>query len=261
LIDIIRSDLKAKYPEDVIDSLLNSYTEIKENYYLQKHEPSELNGGKFVEAFVRLLQFIFSGTFTPIGTTIHNIPGELRLFENKPTTFHDSLRLHIPRGLVAIYNIRNRRGVGHLGGDVNPNLADATLIATLADWSIAELYRIEFNTSVDDAQKIVEQLVRRKLLLLYAVNGVQRVLDPDLSYKDQTLVLLAAAFPNELSISQIQAYIEHPNLSNLRTNVIRPLHKKRMIDMSGQGQCKILPTGLNYVENNYDSWISKLNRR
>jgi hypothetical protein len=35
--------------------------------------------------------------------------------------FPRALRVQIPRVFVALYEIRNNRGVGHVGGDVDPN--------------------------------------------------------------------------------------------------------------------------------------------
>jgi hypothetical protein len=259
MLENLRNDLKNSKPSDLVDALIDSYIEIKENYYLQKHEPSELNGGKLVEALARILEYTFNGTYTAIGTSISNMPQFLKNFEQKPTTFHDSLRLHIPRALITIYNIRNRRGVGHLSGDVNPNFADSTLIASLADWCIAELFRLQFSMSLNEAQKIVDQLVKRKLLLMHDINGVVRILNPNLKYKEQVLLLLTHAYPDPLTEEQLITYTEHPKKSNLRSNVLKPLHDLRYIEKDDTYKCIILPPGLAFVETNYNKWINCLN--
>ena len=74
MLEIIRKDLKNKYPSDICDSLINSYIELKEQYYKGKYEPAELNGGKFVEACLRLIQHELTGENIPIGVHIPNIP-------------------------------------------------------------------------------------------------------------------------------------------------------------------------------------------
>ncbi len=181
MIEQFKIDLKAYFPNDLVDALLKSYEEIKTNYIINKWEPSELNGGKFVEAAIRMMQFACKGgVYTPIGTSIRNTFDELKSFEQAPSTILDSYRLHIPRCLGAIYNLRNRRGVGHLGGDINPNRADAFLIITIAEWILAELYRINYNIPLQDAQNLVENLISRKLELVFEGNGIKRVLNPDL---------------------------------------------------------------------------------
>jgi hypothetical protein len=191
MIDKIRADISKKYPKDLVDALIDSYIEIKEQYYLNKLEPSELNGGKFVEACARIIEHELTGQFTPLGTSIKNMVLLLRKFETSPASHHDSFRLHIPRALLSIYNIRNRRGVGHLGGDVNANIADATLIATSADWVLAELYRMFYTSTLEEAQAVVTQLVKRKISLVHEVGEIKRVLANFLNFKEQTLLFFS----------------------------------------------------------------------
>lgn len=261
MLEQIRKDLAVVYPQNIVDALLDSFIEIRENYYLGKYEPAELNGGKFVEACVRLLQFELTGSYIPIGQSIRNMVNELRNFEQAPSSFHDSLRLHIPRLLLGIYNIRNRRGVGHLSGDVNPNLADANIITNAANWTLAEIYRMHYAVSLDDAQKTVNNLVERKIPLVYEMGDVKRVLNPKLPAKDQTLVLLYSVYPNGLSDDELLRHTEYSNSSYFRRNILPALHKKRFIYYSEDGSCTILPPGLHYVEENYESWVSKITRR
>ena len=259
-IDQIRKDLSAVYPSDVVDALLASFTDLRENYYLGKHEPAELNGGKFVEACVRLLQNEVLNTYTPLGQPIRNMFAELQALEKaSASSAHDSYRIHIPRVLMGIYNIRNRRGVGHIGGDVNANYADATLISTATSWVMAELYRLHYRVDLEEAQKIVDELVTRKIALVHDVGEGKRVLDHTLKAKDQTLLLLYAAHPESVPENELLRDIEYAKASNYRSNVLRKLHRTRMIDYSSDRVCTILPPGLRYVENHYAEWLERLN--
>lgn len=260
IIKQLKTDLATRFPHLLVDALITSYLEIKEQYYLGKHEPAELNGGKLVEAVSRLIQQELTGNHTPIGSPIGNMTALLRSFETLPSTYHESFRIHIPRALLTIYTIRNRRGVGHLGGDVNPNLADATLIATTADWILAELYRVAFTVSQRDAQAIVDSLVRRRLLLVHEIGTVKRILDPSLKYSDQTLLLLASVHPSAIQLADIVRHLEYSNPAVYKATVIKSLHKKRLIECTVDGSCTILPPGLKYVEKNYGKWMDKLNK-
>lgn len=81
----VESDLKSKLPSDLVDALLASYDEIKQSFFLGRHEPSELNGGKFCEACARIIQHqTNSGNYTPLGTQISDMIGKLRDFEKLP---------------------------------------------------------------------------------------------------------------------------------------------------------------------------------
>lgn len=258
MIEQIRQDFSTTYPPEIVDAILDSFIEIKENYYLGRHEPAELNGGKFVEATVRLLQYVLRGNFTPIGESIRNMLQELRNFEQTPSTHPETFRLNVPRILIGMYNIRNRRGVGHLGGDVNPNLADSTLILSVASWVLAELYRTHYSVSISEAQKIVDDLVERKIPLVYEIGELKRVLSTKLSAKDQTLLFLSSSHPDPISESDLLRFTEYSNASNYRNKILRVLHRQRFIEYNETGSCKILPPGLRYVERNYDDWLESM---
>jgi hypothetical protein len=261
MLNRIRADFYNKFPKEVVDALIDSYIEIKENYYLGRHEPAELNGGKFTEATVRLLQYILNGgRYDPLEKHIQNMSNTLRSFEQTPhDKFHDSYRIHIPRILSVIYDIRNKRGVGHLSGDVNPNIADATLIATCCDWVFAELYRINYGCSINEAQKIIETLVQRKNPLIYQIGDTKRVLNPKLDMTKQTLLLLGECYPNEVSEKDLIKWIEPSNASGFRRDVLRRLHEKRTIEYVEKTSCIILPPGLKIVEENYSKWMNSGN--
>lgn len=200
MLERIRTYLKGHLPADLVDFFLNSYKEIKENYLLERHEPSELNGGKLVESCYRILQQETTGFFTAPGVNTPDMIGKLRAFEQlNSTAFIESFRIHIPRTLATIYNIRNKRGVGHLSGEVNPNQVDATLISACADWVLAEFLRIYYSCSLDDAQKMVNAISVRPTFLVHEIVNLKRVLNPELKQKDQVLVLLASSYPNPVT--------------------------------------------------------------
>jgi hypothetical protein len=258
LLQTVKEDLQSNLPAELVRALLDSYEEMKKNYIIEKHEPSELNGGKFVEACIRILQQETTGSYTAVGKHIRDIIGKLRQFEQLPANNHnESFRIHIPRTLTAIYSIRYKRGVGHLGGDVNPNRADATLLIACADWVMAELFRIYYQCSLAEAQRIVDALVQRSLPLVHKIGDKRRVLLTSLSFKDQTLLVLASEHPNEVEVSNLLSWLEPKTKTYYLKDVLKPLHGKRLIESDGS-VCEILPTGLSYVETHYTKWMAKL---
>jgi hypothetical protein len=260
MLDQVSSDLKSTLPSDLVDALLTTYDELKQNYFIGKHEPSELNGGKFCEACYRLLQYeTDNGIYTPIGIEIRDLIGKFKNIENIPiSSAHESFRIHIPRVLVAIYNIRNRRGVGHLGGDVVPNQIDSSLIVACADWVMAELFAFYYKCSLEEAQKIVNAFAQRRLTLVHQIDDIKRVLLPSLSQRNQVLLLLLSAYPDKVPVNELIKWVEPGNKSTFRNRVLRQLHRERMIEFDTVENCIILPTGLNYVSAQYPIWLSKL---
>jgi hypothetical protein len=79
-----------------------------------------------------------------------------KALEKAPQTLPRSIRIQIPRMLVALYEIRNNRGVGHVGGDVNPNHMDAVAVLAMSKWLVAELIRVLHDVDTQTATDLVE---------------------------------------------------------------------------------------------------------
>ena len=127
MINKVKDQLLKTYPQELVDSILDSYTQLAENFMRSKIRPSEVEGGRFCEATIRMLQYKTTGTYTPMGTSL-NLDTEINVLRNLPaTSFDDSIRLHIPRTIRVIYDIRSKRDSAHLG-NINPNLMDGTLV-------------------------------------------------------------------------------------------------------------------------------------
>ena len=241
-------------PDAIRDRLKKHYHEIKHNFALQKFEPSELNGGKFCEDVYRILEWHDSSTnsYTPYGTQIKNFKISVRRFENN-SNLDDSIRFHIPDILCSIYNIRNKRGVGHSPGDIDPNFMDATLVAGCIDWVMAELVRLFHNVSIDEARDIVKSITTKKIPLIWEVGDVKRVLSPpsgSLSSKDKVLVLLYSEPSNTLTADSLRASIEYKNPTNFRNKVLTLLHKAELVHFDRIADEVILsPKGIKKVEN------------
>lgn len=191
---------------------------------------------------------------TPIGVSIRNIFAEIQRIEQSPSTILDSYRLHIPRCLGSIYNIRNRRGVGHLSGDINPNKADALLIITIAEWILAELYRINYTISLPAAQELVNNLDTRKFELVFEINGVKRVLNPKLKIKEQILLLLYADNNQYLTIENLCIHLKYKNKNYLKNKILAEIDKQQLIELTDDDKVFLLPPGMKYVEDNYEKW-------
>jgi hypothetical protein len=159
-----------------------------------------------------------------------------------------SIRIQIPRLLVALYEIRNNRNVGHVGGDVDPNEMDAVAVLYMSRWIMSELVRIFHNADTETAQQIVEALAERISPALWLVDGKTRVLNIDLSMKDKTLLLLYCS-QKSLDEAALVDWLEHSNASIYRRDILKKLHSSRLVEYNGQtGKVTISPLGISYVE-------------
>ena len=134
------SKFLAAIPAALRDPLLDTYREIASNFSEHRWSPSELEGGKFCEVVYWICHGFITGTYVAAATKPPNMRDNCRDLERNTNTGKPgdhSLRILIPRMLPALYDIRNNRGVGHVGGDVDPNLMDATAVYSSASWILA----------------------------------------------------------------------------------------------------------------------------
>ncbi len=236
----VESIIKQAYGDDITNHLLSSFKEIEENFVIKKWKPSELNAGHFVESVRRILEFELSGNYTPYGQNLSNFNDQtIRQYEQAQG--HESFRMLIPRTLKSIYNIRNKRGVGHVG-PVLPNKMDASFILSSVKWILAELIRLKSNLSPDDTLALINQISDRNIELLWDTDGLRRVLNSKIPAKEQVLILLFDKSP--CHIEELRNAIEYKNAPNFRKLVVGKLHGERFIELNQEnGICSISPTG------------------
>ncbi len=234
-------------PAGIRDELLQEFNKIVENYRKNHWEAAELDGGRFCEIVYTILAGHVDGdNYPPRASKPQRFKEACERLASH-AAYPKSVRLNIPRVLVALYDIRNQRGVGHVGGEVDANYMDATLVLHAAQWVMAELVRIFHNTDILTATAIVNSLVDRTVPLIWQAGDVTRVLDPKMSLSDQTLLLLYAA-PKDLSDKQLAQSLEQGKLANYR-RVLSRLHSERRIEYNrDSGRVIISPTGISHVE-------------
>jgi len=107
------------------------------------------------------------------------------------STLNDSLRITVPRLVIAMYTVRSRRGVSHIASEVSANKVDAMLLLTTSRWILAEFVRLYHNTSHDEAQRAVDLLALAETPIVEDFEGVSRVITyRSLAIPSQILLLL-----------------------------------------------------------------------
>lgn len=159
-----------------------------------------------------------------------------------------SVKIQVPRMIVALYEIRNNRGVGHAGGDVDPSEMDATAVLYMGKWLLAELVRILHTLTTSEAAEIVEALVKRQVALVWTSGDKKRVLKPGLTGKKNTLLLLLSE-TGEIREADLFRWIEHKSLPAFRRDVLRPGHKERLWEYDESGRTvRLLTPGIEAAE-------------
>lgn len=150
-------------PSDVVGALQMEFQKLHQQYFLGRWEPSQLDGGRFAEAVLRILQHKDTGAFTAIGTQLNR--SQIVSSVRKNNRLPESLRFHILGLAELIFDFRNKRNVGHLG-TIDVNEMDSTIVLQAANWVVAELIRIETKMSPDDAQEEIKKIIERKVPII-----------------------------------------------------------------------------------------------
>jgi hypothetical protein len=250
------TELLPSLPYGLRRDLLSSYQEILRNFRDSRWEPAELNGGKFCEAVYTVLRGCARGSFDERASKPPNMLDACRALEREDGSLPRSVRIQIPRMLIALYEIRNNRGVGHAGGDVNPNHMDSVAVLYMAKWILAELIRLLHRVDTEAATQTVDALVERELPVVWEIGSNKRVLDPQLSKKDATLLLLCAT-RGAVHEADLARWVEQPSLGYFRRDVLRPAHRARLIEFDAEtGLVHLSPLGIRYAEEKQRSMLT-----
>jgi hypothetical protein len=217
----IRTQLAASIPPKLVDELLDAHAEAKRNFYLGGLRLSEVEGGRFCEAAFRILEHVALGTHTPLGAQLGTEKLIERLGNLPKGSFSDSIRLHLPRALRMVYDIRNKRDAAHLADGIDPNLQDATLVVSALDWVLAELVRLHHNVTANDATAMVDQIVTRSAPTVQDFDGFLKILNPSLAAGDYVLLLLYQRGARGAELAELTAWVRPAMRPNLRRTVGR----------------------------------------
>jgi hypothetical protein len=214
----IEAQLAAKLDAKLVHELLEAYSEAKRNYYLGGLRLSAVEGGRFCEAAFRLLEYAtknkkFTALSKPLASTDKLI---LELSNLDGSQFSDALRLHIPRSLRLVYDIRNKRDAAHLSDGIDPNLQDATLVIGVLDWVLAEFIRLYHNVTADEASRIVDGLVTRTAPVVQDFDGFLKVLNPKLQVSDHCVVLLYQRGEEGATFEELHRWVRPKMRANLK---------------------------------------------
>jgi hypothetical protein len=235
------------FPKMLVEQLLETYSEVKSNFYLGKLRPNEVEGGRFSEAVFRLLEFIWTKKYTSLSKKIDTDKLILGLANTPSGILPDSIRLHIPRTLRLIYDIRNNRDAAHLADGIDPNLQDATLVCANCDWIMAELIRLYHGISANEAHKIVENLVTRKAPVVQEFGHTLKTLNPSLGVSDRALLLLYHCGASGVSSKQLSDWVKPSQKKNLGRCLNDLEHEKDLIILH-ENTYKITRLGQQEVE-------------
>ncbi len=246
LVEIAKS-LKGHFDGALVDELLSSYQDAKHNFFLGGLRLGAVEGGRFCEAAFRMLQQTTTGKFTPLGKVLDANNVSLQLSNTLSVSFPDSIRLHIPRALRVVYDVRNSRDAAHLADGIDQNLQDASLVIGNIDWVLAEFVRLYHGTSPNEAQRIIEALVVRRAPIVQDFDGFLKVLNPKLKVTEFVLVLLYERGTAGAIYEELEGWVRPPMRANLRRTLNKMTNDQAYLHDAG-ARFMITKLGIQTVE-------------
>jgi len=236
-------------PPTLAKALVEQYVRLKRRAWASEHESVQEVGGKFAEHAFRVTQHLGGATMIPIRTEIKNMQQLCTDMEKLPkATVPDAIRIVLPRVIAALYTLRNKRSGGHTAAEVDPSRADALLTERMADWIMAELFRLGTQMPLDQAEGVIGSLVERRIPVVYRVGDYRRILKKGLSPREDILVLLYGEAAGA-TVPELQAWSRIPATSLNRH--LGTLDEERLIRIAKDGTTRrvfILPPGERRVE-------------
>jgi hypothetical protein len=248
MLDQIAAGLKAHFPAKLVDELLSAYQDAKHNFFLGGLRLSAVEGGRFCEAALRMLDHLTTGKSTDLGRMLDSEKLIVALSNYTAAQFPHSVRLHIPRAIRVVYDIRNKRDAAHLADDIDPNLQDATLVVSNLDWILAEFIRLYHKVSANEARKIIDGLVTRKVPVIEDFDGFLKVLNPSLQVSGYVLALLYERGSAGATFAELERWVRPSMRGNLRRTLTKMVDEKSQLHESDAGIFKLTKLGRQEVE-------------
>lgn len=228
----LEAELSKSLDATLVRELVQAHEEARRNFYLGGLRLAAVEGGRFCEAAYRILEQMAFGKFTAMGTKLDTEKVANRLANLATGSQPESVRLHIPRSLRVVYDIRNKRDAAHLADNIDPNMQDATLVVGVIDWVLAELLRLVHKVPANEAQVTIERIVSRKAPVVQDFDGHLKVLKT-LPASDHCLVLLYQCGKKGATFDEISAWVRPPMRANLRRTLDQLVDKRDFAHRKG----------------------------
>lgn len=241
-------------PDELREICVDRFNRARQKLSLNDFDGAETESARFAEAVVRLLEWhANAGTnesYTPLGTQLPPInPSWVSKCESQ-VNLDETLRFHIPRLVLFVLGVRNKRGIAHLS-KIDTNHIDAVILERSITWIMAELIRLHHKCDFRDAQSILDKIVEHSVPVVWTNGSSRKVLRTDLKYADKVLVLLAQNPRSACTVKQILSESGYSHSTHFRSKILVPLDKQAYIHFDTEAdEITLTPKGMAYIENN-----------
>ena len=238
----------AAIPAGLRTPLIAEFVDALAEYRSGDWEKVGTKAGKFCEIAFRVCEGYTSGSYALAPSKPRSMHHACQQLEQFNATKGRSMCIQVPRVLIALYELRNNRSIGHVGGEVDPNQMDAEFFLRGMKWIVGEFVRFYSRLPEDRSRAVVEAVNAPTARSIWRQGDVRRVLDPSKSARDKVLIL-AYAENSVIGVVDLAKWSEYSNVSRLRATILRELHDDALIHFDKAADTvQILPPGQRLVE-------------
>ena len=223
----IKAELTAHIDASILDEMLEHYNTLKTSFRLQDWEKCLVRGGKFGEAVMKAIHFIYTGK------VIQKISVSSEIIEvGKQSNLLESIRLLIPRAIGVLYDQRSRRGGAH--GSFDPNRMDCILVVAIADWVLSELVRLYCVADPDCAMNFAIGISSRSIPIVERIGEDYLVLQKGASARREIGLILYSRYPERTTTSQLKKWIPNQSSANISVS-LGLMRKAKLVHINAEG--------------------------
>jgi hypothetical protein len=238
----------AAIPAGLRKPLISIFEDLLSEYRAGDWEKVGLKAGKICEIVYTILNGYTSGSYATAPSKPSNMVSACTSLEAVGSHFSRSVRIQIPRVLIALYELRNNRAIGHVSGDLDPNHMDAEFFLRGCKWVMGELIRLFASLPPNEARELLEEVTARTLPAVWETGSGKKLLNPKLGTPDKALVL-AYSCPGGATARELCEWIGYGNLSRFRNNILAGLDADALINFNRNTDVvTVSPTGIRKVE-------------
>lgn len=232
--------------------LARQFINIRRDYATKTLERA--SPGKFVETFVQCLQQISTGGHE----TKPNVDNYLNTRVENDAALPDGLRLCGGRIARAIYTLRNRRNIAHVG-DVDPNTYDLAFVHQGAAWIMAEMIRCATGNTMEEAGAVIELIQAPVGTLVEEIDGT-RIVHADVPARAEILILLHSHYPDRVAVRDILNTMRGRSQASVRSR-LSELRKEKLIFGDAQGGYRLTNAGHGFAVAEIEGLMGESKRR
>jgi hypothetical protein len=235
-------------PDGLKDPLISEFEQALAEYRASDWEKVGLKAGKFCEIAYCICAGHVGGVFPASAAKPSDFKKSCLDLEQHNKAKGRSLCIQVPRILLGLYELRNNRAIGHVGGEISPNHMDAEFFLSGMKWVLAEFVRFFSQLPFDDSRALIEAVTARTFQIVWSDGDVRRILEPAKTASQKVLILLYSE-AKPVRVTQLQTWVEYKNGTDFKRKILKELHKKALIHFDEtKGAVAILPPGQILVE-------------